>query len=100
MVALDGSYLEGGGQIVRTALALSTIAQKTFEVKDIRKGRNKPGLKNQHLFCIKALEQLCNSKTEGAELGSEYLKYWPGKIKPQTIKVRNMGTHLSHLKTA
>jgi len=91
MVNLDGSYLEGGGQIVRTALALSTILQKSFEVKDIRKGRPQPGLKNQHLFCIKALEKLCNAQTEGAELGSTYLKYLPGKIKPKTISI-DIGT--------
>lgn len=91
MISLDGSYLEGGGQIVRTALALSTILQKPFEVKDIRKGRPKPGLKNQHLFCIKALEQLCNAKTEGAELGSTFLKYEPNKTKPQTLSI-DIGT--------
>ncbi len=91
MIQLEGSYLEGGGQIVRTALALSTLFQKGFEVKDIRKGRSQPGLKNQHLFCIKALEELCNAKTEGAELGSTQLKYWPGKIKPRTLSV-DIGT--------
>lgn len=91
MIKLDGSYLEGGGQIVRTSLALSTITQKPFEVTDIRKGRPKPGLKNQHLFCIKALEKLCNARTEGAELGSTYLKYYPGKIKPQTLSI-DIGT--------
>ncbi len=91
MLVLDGSYLEGGGQIVRTALALSTITQKQFEVKDIRKNRPKPGLKNQHLFCIKALEKLCNAKTEGAELGSTHLKYSPEKIKPQTLSI-DIGT--------
>ena len=91
MIVLDGSYLEGGGQIVRTALALSTITQKAFEVTDIRKGRKKGGLKAQHLTCIKILQELCNAKAEGVELGSTYLKYYPGKIKGQTISV-DIGT--------
>lgn len=91
MIKLDGSYREGGGQIVRTALALSTILQKPFEVTEIRKGRDRPGLKNQHLFCIKTLEELCSAKTEGAELGSSYLKYLPEKIRPQTLSI-NIGT--------
>jgi len=91
MINLNGDYLEGGGQIVRTALALSTITNQPFEVDNIRKGRTKPGLKTQHLFCIKALEQLCSAKTEGVELGSAYLKYIPQKIKPQTVSI-DIGT--------
>ena len=87
MISLDGDYLEGGGSIVRVALALSTITQKPFEITSIRKGRPDPGLKNQHLFCIKALEQLCNAKSEGAHLGSTSLKYVPGKIEGKTISV-------------
>ncbi|MEA3514361.1 MAG: RNA 3'-terminal phosphate cyclase [Nanoarchaeota archaeon] len=91
MIQLDGSYHEGGGQIVRTALALSTLTGMPFEVCDIRKGRQKPGLKNQHLYCIKALEELCNARTEGAELGSCYLKFEPGKIRPKTLNI-DIGT--------
>ena len=91
MIHLDGSYHEGGGQIVRTALALSTITGKPFEINNIRKGRTKPGLKNQHLYCIKALEELCNAKTEGAELGSCNLRFEPGKIIPKTINI-DIGT--------
>ncbi|MBW2984856.1 RNA 3'-terminal phosphate cyclase [Candidatus Woesearchaeota archaeon] len=91
MIKLDGNYGEGGGQIVRTALALSTITQKPFEVTNVRKGRCKAGLKAQHLNCIKALEKLCNAKAEGAELASEHLKYSPGKIVGQTLEV-DIGT--------
>lgn len=81
MITLDGNHIEGGGQIVRTALALSAITQKPFEIIDIRKGRKDSGLKSQHLFCIKALEKICGARAEGAELGSTTLKFYPGKIK-------------------
>ena len=87
MLQIDGSYQEGGGQILRTALAFSTLLQKPFEITNIRKGRSKPGLKNQHLYCIKALQQLCNAKVGGDELGSEKLRYFPNKIDSQKIKV-------------
>jgi len=91
MIRIDGSFLEGGGQITRTALALSTITQKPFEVTDIRKGRSTPGLKNQHLHCVKALENLCSAKTEGDLLGSVSLKYSPNEIKSKNLKV-DIGT--------
>lgn len=87
MLRLDGDYLEGGGSIARVALALSTITQIPFKIADIRKNRPQPGLKNQHLFCIKALEKLCSARAEGAELGSTYLKYIPGKIEGKTIDI-------------
>ena len=87
MIKIDGSHKEGGGQIVRTALALSVITGKPFEVDNIRGGRCDSGLKNQHLYCIKAMQELCDAKTDGAELGSEHLKFIPGQFRPKAMTV-------------
>ncbi|MCH8904479.1 MAG: RNA 3'-terminal phosphate cyclase [Bacteroidetes bacterium] len=87
MIELDGSYLEGGGSIARIALALSTLTHQPFEIENIRKNRPQPGLKNQHLFCVKAMEKLCNAHVEGASLGSTSLKYYPKKIEGKTIDI-------------
>lgn len=91
MLSLDGSYGEAGGQIVRTALAFSTITKTPFWVKDIRKNRPNPGLKHQHLNCVKALEILCNAKPKMDFLGSTELFYTPNKIEGKTISI-DIGT--------
>ncbi|MFQ5474945.1 MAG: RNA 3'-terminal phosphate cyclase, partial [Candidatus Nanoarchaeia archaeon] len=91
MISLNGAYGEGGGQIVRTALALSTILGAPFEATGIRKGRKGPGLKQQHVTCISALKEFCGASCEGGELGSDKIKYTPGKIKPQTLSI-DIGT--------
>ena len=70
MIEIDGSYGEGGGQIVRTALALSTLTGKSFKVSDIRKGRPQPGLKAQHVTAVEALKQICDAKTSAVQIGS------------------------------
>src|SRR3989338_530241 len=87
MIQIDGGFLESGGQIARTALALSTIIQKPFEIYDIRKGRKDSGLKNQHLYCVKALKELCSAVAEGDNLGSLKLKYYPKKLVAKNLSI-------------
>ncbi len=80
MIHIDGSHMEGGGQIVRTALSLSTLTGKPFKVDEIRHHRARPGLKPQHLSCIDALKQLANVQVKGNQPGSVSLEVVPDKI--------------------
>lgn len=78
---VDGSFGEGGGQILRTSLSLSTLTGKPVEVTNIRKNRKFPGLMPQHLTAVKACQQICGATVEGGEINSERLTFIPGKIK-------------------
>lgn len=80
MIVIDGSMGEGGGQILRTSLALSAITGKPFTVKKIRANRQKPGLMRQHLTGVEAVTQICNAKVVGASLNSQSLEFIPSKI--------------------
>ena len=91
MIKIDGGYLEGGGQVFRTALAFSSLTLQPFEISNIRKGRPNPGLQPQHLACIRALEGLCNASSEGAELGSAVVRFYPGKPQSRTLNI-DIGT--------
>ena len=77
---IDGSYGEGGGQILRTAVVLSCILGEEIEVVNIRKGRKTPGLRNQHIHGIKLAAEMCNAQTEGLKPKSTHIKFIPGKI--------------------
>src|SRR3990172_4196982 len=91
MITINGSMGEGGGQIVRTALALSSITGQPFRITNIRQARKDPGLKPQHVHCVKALQQLCSAKADGAEIGSREILYIPGKISAKNITI-DIGT--------
>ena len=77
MLRLDGSLLEGGGQILRLSAALSAILNKPITIDKIRAGRSKPGLKAQHLTGLNLVNQLCNGTLSGCQLHSEQLTFSP-----------------------
>ncbi len=80
-IVIDGSIGEGGGQILRTALALSAILGEAIKVVNIRAKRPRPGLQRQHLMSVHAIAQLSSAKVEGAKLGSKEITFTPSEIK-------------------
>ena len=80
LIRIDGSYGEGGGQILRTALALSAILRKPFTLFHIRSKRNNPGLQAQHLAAVEALARITEAHTEGVRFGSQKITFIPQKI--------------------
>ncbi|MBM3845829.1 MAG: RNA 3'-terminal phosphate cyclase [Verrucomicrobia bacterium] len=82
MIIIDGAQGEGGGQILRSALALSLVTQMPFRLENIRAGRRKPGLLRQHLTAVEAATRVGAAKTTGAELGSMTLEFHPNGVTP------------------
>ncbi|MCP3104442.1 RNA 3'-terminal phosphate cyclase [Myxococcus sp. K15C18031901] len=77
MVRIDGSKGEGGGQVLRTSLALSLVTGTPFTMTNVRAGRAKPGLLRQHLTALKAAEAVGAAEVSGAELGSKEVTFRP-----------------------
>lgn len=88
MLNIDGSYGEGGGSIVRLAVALSAITNTPIKITNIRKNRDNPGLKEQHLQSIRAVKELCNADTKGDKLGSTEIEFSPKEIKAKKINIK------------
>ncbi|NLZ63772.1 MAG: RNA 3'-terminal phosphate cyclase [Lentisphaerae bacterium] len=80
MITIDGSFGEGGGQILRTSLSLAAVTGKPVQLENIRANREKPGLMRQHLACAKSVAEICRGELEGAELNSRALTLKPGRI--------------------
>jgi RNA 3'-phosphate cyclase len=81
MLHLDGSYGEGGGQILRTALSLSAVTGAPVRIERIRAGRPKPGLRPQHLTAVQALARVCQAEVTEGHLGSQALTFKPRVLK-------------------
>ncbi len=88
---LDGSYGEGGGQILRTAVALSAVTGEPVEIYNIRKMRPKPGLSPQHVKAVESAAAICNGEAGGCGIHSTSLTFTPGKIKAGTFNI-DIGT--------
>lgn len=80
-VAIDGTRGEGGGQMLRTSLTLSAVTGRPFAMTDIRARREVPGLKRQHLTCVRAAAEICGAEVVGDEAGSMRLEFTPGPIR-------------------
>ena len=91
-VEIDGSHGEGGGQILRTSLALSIITGKPLVMTKIRAGRAKPGLRRQHLTCVEAAAAMCGAELRGATVGSQHLTFTPREATTETELAFDIGT--------
>ncbi len=81
MIEIDGSYGEGGGQILRTSLSLAAITGQAVHFTKIRANRRKPGLMRQHRICALAAAEITGGKLTGAELNSQEMTFEPGNIR-------------------
>src|SRR5438105_15956914 len=80
LLEIDGSFGEGGGQILRTSLALSLLTGRAFRLYNIRARRPKPGLHPQHLMSVRAAATIGQAKVRGASRGSSDLVFEPGPV--------------------
>ncbi|MEZ7989345.1 MAG: RNA 3'-terminal phosphate cyclase [Nitrosopumilus sp.] len=77
---INGGHGEGGGQIIRSAIALSCITKQPIHLENIRKNRKNEGLKAQHLTAIRILQKISKADVIGAKIGSTELKFIPGNV--------------------
>lgn len=91
MIRVDGAHGEGGGQIVRTSVALAALSHQTCRIENIRAGRRVPGLAAQHVAAVRAVAALSSAEVEGLEIGSRAIVFQPGALKGGTHAV-DVGT--------
>src|SRR5215213_11226895 len=101
MISIDGSFGEGGGQIIRTSLALSLVTRKPFRIELVRARREKPGLQRQHLTAVTSAAEIGRAETSGASVGSEQFTFTPREVTPgdYTFSVGTAGSATLVLQT-
>lgn len=80
MIEVDGSYGEGGGQVLRTAVSLAAVLGKEVRVDNIRAGRPTPGMMAQHVASVEAVAQIADAQVDGLHTGSKEITFRPGKL--------------------
>jgi RNA 3'-terminal phosphate cyclase (ATP) len=80
ILTIDGSQGEGGGQVLRSSLAMSLVTGRPFVIENIRAGRKKPGLMRQHLTAVNAATEVSHAEVTGAAIGSVRLEFRPGWV--------------------
>ena len=86
MIIIDGSYGEGGGQILRSSIALSVITNRPIEIRNIRAKRSNPGLRAQHIASIKVLARLSDAEVHNLAIGSSTIRFMPKRVKDNKIR--------------
>src|SRR4030067_730226 len=80
MIQIDGSYGEGGGQILRTSVSLSAVTGEPVKISKIRVNRPNPGLSPQHVTGIEAVAEICGADVDGLFAGSKEVVFRPGRL--------------------
>jgi RNA 3'-terminal phosphate cyclase (ATP) len=101
ILTIDGSYGEGGGQVLRSSLAMSLFTGRPFVIENIRAGRKKPGLMRQQLTAVHAATEVIHAEATGATIGSARLEFRPGTITSgnYTFSVGTAGSTTLELQT-
>ena len=87
LMVIDGSRGEGGGQILRTSLALAALTGTPIRVDNIRAGRARPGLMRQHIAAIEGARAVCDGAVEGVAIGSTSIVFTPGRGRPGELEL-------------
>jgi RNA 3'-terminal phosphate cyclase (ATP) len=82
ILTIDGSEGEGGGQVLRSSLAMSLVTGRPFVIENIRAKRSKPGLMKQHLTAVNAAAEVSRAEVTGAAIGSARVEFRPGRVEP------------------
>ena len=100
-IDIDGAEGEGGGQVVRTSLALAMATGRPLRIRNVRARRGRPGLLRQHLTALKAIAAMCEGEVRGASLGSREVELRPGRVRhgEHTFAVGSAGSAALVLQT-